>query len=219
MISPSDIEYELTKKIKNGTLHLVHPFDLLADWILDNYGVRPINIIHDLLPHDKRPRLQVIFDSWSDSVLFAGKNGLFPDKSKSSRIITRFKKIVADLPDYVTEDIFVVYSSFEKVAKEEIYLKVPKSRIESLKACLDLEIWEIYKDFYSVVIFFYTNNQLDRYSKDAITKSKINGLFFDLFKEYDEFNYLDKKDFEIQLDSKENFDKIYQSNWFYYSRR
>jgi len=110
MISPSDIEYELTKKIKKGILHLEYPFDLLADWIMNNYGVRPINIIFDFLPHDKRPRLQVIFEKHADFGLFSSKNGLFPDKSKESQILDRFKKIVADKSEFKTENIFLVFS-------------------------------------------------------------------------------------------------------------
>ena len=73
MISPSDIEYELTKKIKKGEIQLKYPFDSLADWIMNNYGVRPINIIYDLLPHDKRPRLQVIFEGITEHGLFTSK--------------------------------------------------------------------------------------------------------------------------------------------------
>jgi hypothetical protein len=219
MISPSDIEYELTKKIKKGISKIEFPFDLLADWIHATYNAKPINIIYDLLPHDNRPRLQVIFDSQADSILFAGKNRLFPDKTKSSMIITRFKKIVSDLPHYKLDNIFVVFSSFEKVAKVEVNLKVPKIKIDNIKEKVNLEIWEIYTDFYSIVIFFYTNLQLDNYIKDGNTKDKLKNLYFDLFKEYDEFDYLNKNEFEIQFDSKENFDKNYQSNWFYYSRR
>jgi len=218
MISPSDIEYELTKDIKKGISQLAFPFDLLADWINITYNAKPVNIIYDKLPHNNRPRLQVIFDCNSDYILFAGKNGLFPDRSKSSRIITRFKKLVADLPDLVIDDIFVVYSSFENVAKQEIYLKTPKSRIDSIKDKVNLEIWEVYKDFYTIVFFFFTDTQIEKYSNDGITKEMLKELSFDFLKEHDEFNYLNRNDFDIQFDSKENFDNKYKSNPFYYSR-
>ena len=219
MISPSDIEYKLTKEIKKGLSKLESPFDLLADWINEKFNVRPLNIIYDLLPHDNRPRLQVIFDNQSDSVLFAGKNGLFPDRLKESQILDRFKTIIADSPGYKIDNIFIVFSSFEDVAKQEVNSMVSSSEISLIKEKIDFEIWEIYKEFYSVVFFFFTNQQLDKYSNDGVTKNKLKDLYFDTLKKHDEFDYLNKKDFEIQLDSKENFDNNYQSNWFYYSRR
>jgi hypothetical protein len=40
--------------------------------------------------------------------------------------------------------------------------------------------------------------------------------YFEILKEYDEFNYFNIEHFSIYLDSKENFDNNYESNWFYY---
>jgi hypothetical protein len=37
-------------------------------------------------------------------------------------------------------------------------------------------------------------------------------------KKYDEFGYIDRAKFTISIDSKENFDCTYQSNWFAYDR-
>ena len=41
--------------------------------------------------------------------------------------------------------------------------------------------------------------------------------YFNLLKDYDEFNYFERDSFMIYFDSKENFDKNFKSNWFYYS--
>lgn len=218
MISPSDIEYELTKKIKKGEIHLKPPFDSLADWIMNNYGVRPINIVYDLLPHDKRPRLQVIFERITEHGLFTSKNGLFPDKSIEKQILVHFAHITSDLPDFNTDNIFLVISSFEKVAKEEVNSMIPISDVESIKNEVDIEIWEIKKNFNSATFFFYTDKQVNNYSKDGIIKRKLKDLYFDLLKKYDEFDYLNRDDFDISFDSKENFDNNFESNWFYYSR-
>jgi hypothetical protein len=218
MISPSDIEYSLTKKIKQGELSLVFPFNSIADWIMENYGVRPINIIFDVLPHDNRPRLQVIFETKLEHGLFVSNNGLFPDKSIAEHILSRFKEMVVNSPDFKTDNIFLVFSSFEKVAKEEVNSLIPISDIDSIKNKVDYDIWEIKKNFQSATIFFYTDKQVENYTNDEVSKKKLKDLYFDLLKKYDEFDYLNCDDFDINFDSKENFDNNYESNWFYYSR-
>ena len=40
--------------------------------------------------------------------------------------------------------------------------------------------------------------------------------YFKLLEPYDEFSYFKQDQFKIGLDSKENFDQNYQSNWQYY---
>lgn len=35
-------------------------------------------------------------------------------------------------------------------------------------------------------------------------------------KAYNEFRYFKREEFNINLDSKENFDHNYEGNWFYY---
>jgi hypothetical protein len=40
--------------------------------------------------------------------------------------------------------------------------------------------------------------------------------YFEILKPYDEFNYFKKETFSVNLDSKENFDNNYESNWYYY---
>ena len=41
-------------------------------------------------------------------------------------------------------------------------------------------------------------------------------MYFELLKEYDEFEYFKQDSFLIYLDSKENFDNNYEGDWHYY---
>ena len=91
MISPTDREYELTRQIKKGFSQLEFPFDSIANWIQNRFNARPINIIYDTLPEDNRPRLQVVLDKVSDLDIFADRNGLYPNKTKESKILRKFK--------------------------------------------------------------------------------------------------------------------------------
>ena len=105
------------------------------------------------------------------------------------------------------------------MAIADIYSKVPNTEINSLKDKIDIELWEIYKVFYSIVFFFYTNQQLDKYKDDGVTENRLKDICFNLLKEYDEFDYLNMTNFDIQLESKENFENKYKGNWFYFSKR
>jgi hypothetical protein len=42
--------------------------------------------------------------------------------------------------------------------------------------------------------------------------------YFVLAKKHDEFDYLAREKFFIAVDSKEDFDSNYSSNWYYYFR-
>ena len=41
-------------------------------------------------------------------------------------------------------------------------------------------------------------------------------MYLDLLNRYDEFGFFTKENFHIKLDSKENFDNNFNSNWYYY---
>ncbi len=40
--------------------------------------------------------------------------------------------------------------------------------------------------------------------------------YFNILKKYDEFDYIKMEDFSIAFDSKENLDKNYKGNWYFY---
>ena len=62
-----------------------------------------------------------------------------------------------------------------------------------------------------------TDEQAKSVNKSHLKKELLDDYFI-LVKQYDEFNYLDKNEFDIGFDSKENFVNNYQSNWFYYHK-
>jgi hypothetical protein len=61
----------------------------------------------------------------------------------------------------------------------------------------------------------YTTEQLKKYQDSELHK-KWNEQYFDILKKYDEFGYFKRDFYSVFLDSKENFDKNYESNWYYY---
>ena len=117
---------------------------------------------------------------------------------------------------YKKDNLYVYFSDFESLAKIEANESIPEKEISKLKLELNnKDLWEIAKAFSGVTYFLYTDELLKKYRDSEIHK-QWNEQYFDLLKEYDEFGYFKREYFYIYLDSKENFDTNYDSNWYYY---
>ena len=212
MMSTSDNEYIETREIKRGKKEVTEPFARLINWIYDFYGTRPLNICYEFLNHNQRPRLEIVFETKD----LTGK--FWDDKDKDSRIEQVFKELTINTPKYKSDNLFVISSSFESIAKMEANFKIKKERIEELKITLNLpELWHIERTFgFSAIFFFYTKEQQDRLSKSEELKVKFRDEYFNLIKNYDEFGYLNKEEFGIRFDNKETFINIYRGSWQFY---
>lgn len=208
-------------------------YEPLANWIDSTYEVATVNIIHDYIDDhvkgNKRPRLHIIFEFEKDEQKFNGKEYYSYDAKKQSRIAAEFKKLVDDNTESerldffknqnsksVWENLWVIYSSFEPIAKIEANEQIAESQIEQLKSKIgNSELWEVSRAFSGVTFFLHTDEQLKKYENSPEQKHW-KELYLEILKEYDEFGYFNNKNFNIYLDSKENFDDNYESNWFYY---
>ncbi len=216
MVSSGDIEYIHTKRIKKGQLNLESPFLEFAEWFLKIYGFRPLNIIYDIIEHNKRPRLQVIFEKYQDVRWFRADNKLFLNSTRQEEVAAAFRNLILDYPQFSADNLYVIFNSFEPIAKEEANGKISNQRLDKLKSDLsNNDIWEIRRNFSTGIFFFYTMEQAITNETNG-TKEKLKEEYFKLIKECDEFDYIKKESFDIKIDSKENFDENYQSNWFYY---
>ncbi len=220
MISPQDDDYKQTKLIKRTGAQLGSPFRELADWVGANYGVHVLNVIYDTIPPDDRPRVNVVLETEEDAMMFRrGPIGNF-NKIDQKRVEEQWVSILSQQCDrrFNVEGMFVFFSCFERVAREEANDNVTDEEIRRLKERLANDaLWEIDRCFDSVTFFFYTDAQ--------VTQFKAAGLFDDYAQEYsrivqvhDEFAYLQKRGVAVHFDSKENFDTKYHSNWMLYYR-
>lgn len=213
MMSPSDKEYRLTKAIKLGLDKMKSPFSTLADCIFRDFGVRPLNIIYDTLEHNGRPRLQIIFERYEEKKAF--QNFKSPDTFKQM-VSNKFRLLISNDTNYSSDKLFILVDYFEKVARYEANLEIKVENLERLKQELhNNDIWIIQRNISTGIFFFYTDEQIRQILKGNYISQLVTRYFL-LIKEYDIFNYIKEEDFSIILDSKENFDKNYRSNWFYY---
>ena len=218
MITSTDREYKATKRIKQGVKELTGPFAELARWISSKWRVTVLNVIYDKRNSLHAPRVQVILEHESDRKKF--HRGMGFDPEKQLQIKEKFLEIIGreDPSEYDVNGLFVVFSAFAPIAREEASSKITEEEVKALKARIgNPDLWEISRCFTLVTFFFYTDAQVKRYAARG-KKALYAKMYFKLLKPHDEFGYLDEKEFTVQFDSKENFDKNYESSWFYYYR-
>ena len=242
MIVSTDPDYLDTKLVKQRLKKLDPFFQELAYWIQKKYASKLLNVYYDKI-ENHRPRLNIIFEFEEDTNKFKDNRGNFiadkqkavkekfdrillgePEKNKNffSRIFTKAKSAVFDIADklkFDTDDLLVIFDTFEPVAKEEVNRNISQAQIDDLERELKTKnVWKIHREFSTTAIFFYTNDQIDQSVHDG-TKDFIKEKYFGLLKSYDEFNYLKADDMFLTFDSKENFEETYQGNWFNYYKR
>lgn len=218
MLLSSDKSYQQTKRVKKGKDKMNPDFDALAQWIDRKYGVKTINILYDTINDGKIPRLLICFEFEWEEARFLNRNRSM-NARKQQAIAQEFTRIVdATRSQYHTKDLWVIYGAFEPIAKSEAISSIPEKRVKQLQQELnDENLWLIMATSLGIRpgFFLFTEEQVKAYTGGEVT-NRWTDLFYALLKEYDEFDYIDRKDFAIYLDSKENFDTNYESNWYYY---
>lgn len=219
MITNLDPEYKDTLEVKRKEKKLPEISQRLISWINKEYEVQAINIYFDKNIPDDRPRIQVIFDNAEDKAKFL-ENGIgnyLREKQKS--ISVQYIELVKELglkESHQTDNVFVCYSEFSSINKSNIYNSVPKDRLgELFEKYKNQHVWQIQVYGSGLIVFFYTNNEKNNPDNDTMIEN-LQNEYFSLIKPFDEFGYLSKT--WVKKESKEDFDNIYEGNWFYWSR-
>lgn len=219
MITPYDPDYQETKLIMLGQASMKEEFKPLGDWVDQTFGLKTINIVYDTIDNGKRPRLELCFEFEREKNFFLNDKQFGFESGKQQAIALQFKQIIEEqgLTNlYPSENIWVIYGGFEPIARTEANESIPSDYIHQLKKELDNpELWEISKLFSAVTFFLYTDEQLKQYANSE-SKKIWTDKYFEILKPYDQFGYFKREEFQIYLDSKENFDTNYASNWYYY---
>ena len=158
----------------------------------------------------------MILERWGEVKSF--RDGHNFNQKKQNAIELQFREIINRQTDhdYDVEGLFVVFSAFSPLARQEADSKISEKEIESLKRRINNpEIWEISRCFGHVTFMFYTDAQVEKYTAKDI-KTEYKSMYFELLRPHDEFGYLSEDNFEVDFDSKQNFEENYKGNWFYY---
>lgn len=224
MVWKTEESYLETKRIKQGTAKMNPDFIRLSKFIKQHSGSAPLNIIHDLL-NKETPRLEIIMEYWEDETKLnspeqAPLKGLilkkFDELVPGQTAGSFFPFLKRPKKTYLSEGMFVFFSSFERVALQDTSESVPKNLLENFIASLaQPEIWKTVKMAWGFVVMFYTDEQAKKFERQGL-KSEISKKYATLITPFDEFGYLRKKANAVSFDSKENFDRNYEGNWQYY---
>jgi hypothetical protein len=233
MITAWDNDYKETKLIMQAKASMKPEFKPLAEWIDKKYNVKTVNIIYDTIEPRNQPRLQICFEFASEKEKFDGPTLFSFDPKKQREIGQQLKTVLraqrlakskslfsffqkSERTTYDVDDVFVYYSAFKPIAQEEANGQIPKERLEKLKEDInDKNLWYILNSFAIATFFLFTDEQVIQYEMTDL-KAGWSKKYFEILKEYDEFNYWSESEFSIKFDSKENFDNKYYSNWYYY---
>ncbi len=233
IMMPWDKDYKVTKQIMLGNKAMKPEFKLMAEWIDKTYGVKTINVIYDTIDNGERPRLEIYFEYEHEKLVFTDKNSFNFDRKKQKAIAGKFKEALKEQgliekkefldffkksskSKYNTSNIWITYAAFEPIAKIEANNSIPEDKLVELKKHIDNKgLWEISRAAWGITFFLHTDQQVKQY-ENSKAKNEWTNKYFKLLQEYDEFGYFKQKIFSINLDSKENFDNNYDSNWYYY---
>lgn len=175
-------------------------------------------MIYDRANSLHAPRLQIILEHPSHAQKF--RRGVNFDPGEQQAIAEKFLEIIGrdDTHNFDVDGLFVVFSAFSRLAKEEADSQISDAEIQDLKTRIgNPDLWEISRCFGHVTFFFFTDEQTKRYEAQG-NKEEYARMYFEILRPHDEFGYLKEKHFEVSFDSKQNFDENYKSNWFYYYR-
>lgn len=218
MITCWDEDYKKTKLLKRGVGRIRAPFDELATWIAESYGVPVLNLVYKSSTPVGKPSLKLILEHEQEAAQF--RKGLTVDPHKRSAIEGKLSEIQTrtGCKDIRSHGLLVVASAFAPLALEEADECIQESEIDALLGTIDNpDIWQISRNFGVATFFFYTSKQVRQYERMG-KRREYSDLYSELVATYDEFGYLRRSEYEVKFDSKENFDKNYQGNWFYYYR-
>ncbi len=238
-----DEEYNLSKRIKLGEEKIGPPFDELADWISSQWNVTVLNILFESI-NATRSVIDVIFEFEEDKLEFqyVREHSLFVDEQKQNAIAEQFRLIVSHrniqkllLPDVrtgwqrllgrlgirketglITEDLYISFSSFESEALSNAGDEIPEKDFKILKKQLaNPMLWKITHCYGAVTFFFFTDDQV-KVAESRGLKQEYTRRYFEFFKRYDQFDYLDEATFSVNFDSKPNLDACKGNMYFYH---
>jgi len=234
LVTSSDKEYKLAKRIKQKKTEIDSGFVPFAKWISEKYEVNVLNITHEITNHDNRIRIGIAVETENDEVKFKESDERWAnysekiqneiaekylDTCKTLKVLNE-KNILGITKKQKPElkNIFVSASAFEPLAKEEANSLIPELKIkELLDELKNKNVWTLSRCFSSATLFVFKDEQKAEIVKSDFFK-ELENRYFELLKEYDEFNYWKRNEFKIGIDSKQNFDENYESSWFYYNR-
>lgn len=213
--------YTAVRNAKLGVSSLSQTLEQLRVSISEHYSISVLHIVYDRIdigPHAERPRLNIIVDTAADFNV-VHKDQFTPKRNVQNTIRRHFAKIVREnSADYDTENVHVVFVDFSAEAMGHAARQFRDAHSDAVvRQFRDASVWTITGMDMHTIVFYLCDSDVSENERSGCSQSIIEHCF-DLVQAYDEFRYFTLSTFPISFDSKQRFDREYNSNWFYYFR-
>lgn len=210
MMYISGKDYDSTKLIKQGALTLDPSFAKFAQWVFEEFGVKPINIVYDNIDPHNSPRLNLIFERQDQAQIFHSKDDPGYQEIKRKAVTDKFKELTTDpekkeqLAEISSSNIWVIFQEFEPAAKSACNESIPEAMIADFKSKFPSDLLaEVVRFGAFTTFFFYTASQWKESKMNGL-QQEIKKAYLELLKTFDEFDYFTMENMLVVFDSKES---------------
>lgn len=221
MLFGNDKLFSVARSAKLGKTRLPPVLAQLQAWIQTELHVGVVHIVLDRIdigPCVGRPRLTVILETDADYKSWK-TDAVTIRPEVERRVVSQFTKLAeADSDTVDTGDVLLTLDNFSDECLGRACSAFLKSKAHRIvREFASARIWKIDGFSRLLVVFFETDKEI-QVNTDNGTCAKISERCFDGVKRHDEFDYLSESSFRLKFDSKENVDKNFNGNLFYYWR-
>lgn len=215
----SDSEYFETCELKRNAQVMNELYTGLADFIFQTYNVEMINCMYDR--NGKTPRLNIVVNTTEQFLNMHEHTSGYPmyNKKYQNQIAQKFAELVkAKRRDssYSAAKPFIFFTNFENEAQIRANREMLKNhRMDLLHKYREHQLWNIAGISGSSTVFYFLDRDIEFNEQNGVSENLSND-YYQWLKPYDEFNYFNAHNFKIYFDSKENVDKNYEGNMYYY---
>lgn len=222
MVLVEDKEYQETLQILRGKKHLSPIYLELKEWLSERFGIAAYNFIFEKIKYnnpENRFQLYILLSSTADYSSIKDERHFGYDKSKQEEISRKFyelSKRYAFGNEDTRKNVWVCYNDFSVEMKSDVnwrtFEKIHKEIKEKYE---EYSLWGIHAAFTTAVAFFMKEEDVMKNKENGIC-ARIRDDYYTVLKEFDEFGVYKSDNFQMSFDSKENLDKNYEGNLFYY---
>lgn len=209
MRNPGSSRYQKTKLILQGKEEQPEVIRKLAEWIRNEFSCEIIHAFHYRSTRSQQPILYLVLKSWSDYYKIASRITNDIHQEAAQKIIRMFKQLIADdaaVTHPSTENLWLEYGIFSKVAIMEIIAQFPDEKIQTLISRYPELIWKIVKNQSGITVVYFTPEQ--HLSCSANHRSnEIRDELINLLKPLDQFSFISPGTLSIHFSNKEKFEK------------
>lgn len=199
----TDAIFQVLKQVKQGRTQLPAAFQPVADLILQQWQLQPLFITLEPATSPKgMALLHIYMNSWEECTVLrsAPQQALIADRLRET----------IPLPA-----LYVGFDAFMPAATAAVMQRIPPAVISDLAKALDPAMWKL--DWYNGAVTFFLHTEAERKEREAAgALDRWKDQLFALISDYDTEGLCERPALWATIDSKENFDTNYNSNWYYY---